>query len=59
MTNPNDKLDFSAISFDDMLGEGLDTVTPEAAEAPVPETIHEEDFHEFEEEEQEEQEQGE
>ena len=50
MTNPNDKLDFSAISFDDMLGEGLDTVTPEAAEAPVAETIPEEDLPEFEEE---------
>tara|TARA_R110001592_G_scaffold30624_6_gene109405 strand:- start:6869 stop:7960 length:1092 start_codon:yes stop_codon:yes gene_type:complete len=46
MTDPNDKLDFSAISFDDMLGEGLDTASQEAEtevlEVPEEELVDEE-----------------
>lgn len=49
MTDPNDKLDFSAISFDDMLGEGLDTAPQEAETELLEEELVDEELEELEE----------
>lgn len=40
MSDPNNKLDFSSISFDDMLGDGLETA-PQDVEEVTPEEVEE------------------